>query len=510
MNKTHTIKKQQLNITIADQNAAFDIQQQLSKICQQVLNPQLDKLFSALSADQQIDVIDYLELDLGVLCVQNLSAELVTNTLKQMATILPKKLAVAEPVLPQPQPQQQASRQWEIVRYYLQFSAVPWWAGSIDIKALVSQLLLDDHKLFADKIMPTLANRPDEVKRFLHLLTTDECERLAVAVSAGLATQYDELYLHLLEQQPTSAKLGVGQQKALWQFLLFDAQQQSTDFSLPVIVELIKNQQFSQATACLRLLLTVQPQPQWRHMLAILNDRQLTSYYLSLNKKNKPVTEQALAAQLAGTDRISFWFEKLQPQLLQDKALDTVNFGKDEEQNEYFVNNSGLILLWPFLQNFFNAVGLHHQSPIASGLKKPESATLILHYLTYAQLPTSEQYLLLNKLLCGLPPEAVIPLSVDENNIDIERVAPEIVNLLNAVVQHMRGTTNKHSAPTQAAAWIRGLFLQREGKLSRRNGLWLLQVAAKPTDILLNKLPWAISSIKLPWMTELLMVEWSY
>jgi hypothetical protein len=50
--------------------------------------------------------------------------------------------------------------------------------------------------------------------------------------------------------------------------------------------------------------------------------------------------------------------------------------------------------------------------------------------------------------------------------------------------------------------------LQRAGKLSRVDDGWLLQIEQKGVDVLLSYLPWGIGLIKLPWMTELLYVEW--
>ena len=57
---------------------------------------------------------------------------------------------------------------------------------------------------------------------------------------------------------------------------------------------------------------------------------------------------------------------------------------------------------------------------------------------------------------------------------------------------------------------LRGTFLARPGKLSRRpDGDWLLQVEPLSYDILLDQLPWGISMIQLPWMPQMLRVEWN-
>ena len=59
---------------------------------------------------------------------------------------------------------------------------------------------------------------------------------------------------------------------------------------------------------------------------------------------------------------------------------------------------------------------------------------------------------------------------------------------------------------------LRETFLRRSGKLSNRaeGEGWRLQIERKTVDILLEKLPmgWSYSVIKLPWMAEMVFVEW--
>jgi hypothetical protein len=56
---------------------------------------------------------------------------------------------------------------------------------------------------------------------------------------------------------------------------------------------------------------------------------------------------------------------------------------------------------------------------------------------------------------------------------------------------------------------LRQTFLQREGYLSRKEDGWHLQVPKRTFDMLLDKLPWSISTIRLPWMETILWVEWT-
>jgi hypothetical protein len=59
-----------------------------------------------------------------------------------------------------------------------------------------------------------------------------------------------------------------------------------------------------------------------------------------------------------------------------------------------------------------------------------------------------------------------------------------------------------------SASGLREGFLQRNGKLFTKNGNLWLQVEKHSIDILLDYLPWNLGIIKLPWLKDMLRVEW--
>jgi hypothetical protein len=44
--------------------------------------------------------------------------------------------------------------------------------------------------------------------------------------------------------------------------------------------------------------------------------------------------------------------------------------------------------------------------------------------------------------------------------------------------------------------------------LSARDGAWLLRVQRETYDVVLDRFPWSITWVKLPWMNTLLRVAW--
>jgi hypothetical protein len=56
---------------------------------------------------------------------------------------------------------------------------------------------------------------------------------------------------------------------------------------------------------------------------------------------------------------------------------------------------------------------------------------------------------------------------------------------------------------------FRGSFLIRQGILSTRDGGWLLRVERETYDVVLDRFPWGIDWVNLPWMRTPLRVEWT-
>ncbi len=184
-----------------------------------------------------------------------------------------------------------------------------------------------------------------------------------------------------------------------------------------------------------------------------------------------------------------------QYEIAANEAESTLRASVDAKEGIY-IENAGLILLHPFLPQFFKALGLATEDH----LLQPERASCLLHFMVTGQTIAPEYELILSKILCNMPLE--MPVESDITLTDAEKIEAEA--LLEAVIRHWNALRNT------SIDGLRGTFLLRLGKLSLRdNGDWLLQVESKTVDILLNQLPWGISMIQLPWMQRMLWVEWA-
>ncbi len=157
-----------------------------------------------------------------------------------------------------------------------------------------------------------------------------------------------------------------------------------------------------------------------------------------------------------------------------------------DEPEEIYVGNAGLVLLWPYLEHFFARLDLVVDRRFRSDAHRNQAVAL-LQLLATGALAFVEYQLPLNKVLCGVAPEAVVELDepLPENMI------AACDQLLEAVI------ANAQAFGDISAAGLRW-----------RDGAWLLQVERVTYDLILNRLPWRWEWVKLPWMHVPLRVEW--
>jgi hypothetical protein len=167
-----------------------------------------------------------------------------------------------------------------------------------------------------------------------------------------------------------------------------------------------------------------------------------------------------------------------------------------------FVNNAGLVLTAPYLPQLFRTVELLVDRPEGGqSWRDTEAAARAVHLLQYlvdGRTDAPEPLLPLNKLLCGIDPSW--PALAGIEMTEIERATCD--SLLAAVIAHwemMRGSS---------VAALQETFLQREGRLTRTEAGWTLEVQRKVLDVLVDSVPWSFSFILQPWMTEPLSVTW--
>jgi hypothetical protein len=181
-------------------------------------------------------------------------------------------------------------------------------------------------------------------------------------------------------------------------------------------------------------------------------------------------------------------------------SLDDEDTGSEPAPGDepLYVEHAGLVLLQPYLPSYFEQQGLLEGRAFADAIAR-ERAVHHLHYLATGGSGAPEYRLVLEKLLAGVPLDR--PVARDVTLTDEEREVA--VALLRAAIR------NWGALGAASPDGLREGFLQRDGKLERVFEGWRLCVEQRTIDILLSRLPWAFRTVKLPWMPQVLHVDWA-
>jgi hypothetical protein len=168
-----------------------------------------------------------------------------------------------------------------------------------------------------------------------------------------------------------------------------------------------------------------------------------------------------------------------------------------------YVNNAGLILLTPYLKPFFTKLKLLDGKQFVA----PEAAWKAIHLLQHAcgftnenkEEGAGESDLIFNKILCGVDITEPVPETMELTAEEKE----ETEHLLKAVI------ANWTIMSRSSVYALQSTFLQKNGRLSITGKDWSLVIERDSTvEILIDKLPWGISFIKLPWNSYSIHTTW--
>ena len=187
---------------------------------------------------------------------------------------------------------------------------------------------------------------------------------------------------------------------------------------------------------------------------------------------------------------------------LEKKSADiSENSANNEDTNDLsdsvYINNAGLIIIWPFLSTLFSKLGLTEGRNFIDDYSL-QKAILTTHYVVYEDEKIDESDLVLNKILCGASPDFFVDVSIKLSDMDksIGR------SLLVAV------TKNWDKLSSTSIQSLRDSFLKRDGIVKKKDKDYSLKVETKPYDLLLKTIPWNIKMIQTTFMDNRLLVEW--
>ena len=166
-------------------------------------------------------------------------------------------------------------------------------------------------------------------------------------------------------------------------------------------------------------------------------------------------------------------------------------------EEDIYIGNAGLVLLSPYLPRYFESLGLVEGRAFKDRVAA-ERGVHLLQFMLDGSSSNPEFLLVLNKILCGIKTGVPIIQSINISQQEMELSK----SLLHGVIGNWPALKNS------SVDGLRESFLQRDAHLQLKDDTWKLLVEAKPFDMLLDEIPWNYKTIKMPWMANLISVDW--
>lgn len=488
ISQNHIIGQLYLNVSLPGTEAeGLALQQRLSNIDDSWFDSPIGKVLDKYPVPGILS-IDRLEIDAGVIAIERFEKDLMDIVARALekAIRMPDELSKASHNVQRKTEQESV---FEAFIYFLENGRLPW------------SFRLPENVTLEQWVVHYVGQQPAE-SDFPHFKSSDYHVLSQLLSHADVALQrllwqFSENFLHtiLLQLSPQRQKIvqsvllklrdaivdsperAIVEEK-LWQTAFSITSETFTNTTQLLTQALPKVSKDINATTFSSLV--IQVKTIWPELTSVTELVTGTGADLPVSKETKEPIPEKTNVNVA---------------ILKNKLNSPPEKEDVSVKEGFYINNAGLVLLHPFLPMFFKNLGI----AIDEGLLQPHRALTLLHFLVFGQTPAPEYELTLAKIICNIrvqaPVTSNVSLSEEEKN--------EAVALLEAVIRHWEAL--RSTSPDG----LRGSFLIRPGKLSMKDdGDWLLQVESNAFDILLDDLPWGLSIIKLPWMQQMLWVEW--
>lgn len=476
----HKIRKQTLLLTVHNKDTVFTWQHQVTALYWKKIVPALEKLFDSHSSDDMVIYIDRLEIDLGKIKAVDLDNDHYITLLLEKLTAALATLQVKE--TPRETLPEHSFDQW---CYYMEHGALPWNAARPDAQwyQQVLQTLATSHTAITLLRQQAMNNR-DYLLRILLQHTPEFITQLLAVITARkqnnwarLIQQLYDAYL-LLQPESNTALNRRAFEQFCWYVLLQEAVKDPA-VSEPVLAGSLLAQQPVFVTQ-MQELLTICRNNSWQELLSAVVS--LHAQHPALLQKEKPAApfdDDALPAEETDTPG--------------EEIPDAPT-----EAHTFYVVNAGIILLHHWLTPLFTQLEWITDGKKFVNAACCKKAIMLLHYMATGETEAEEFELMLPKLLCGWP----LKKPLDTKLAPVTAAIEEAEGLIENAISYWKALKNI------SADGLREGFLQRPGRLITGTDKHQLQMEPDTIDILLDRLPWNISIIKLKWMKIPLHVQW--
>ncbi|MCH6236261.1 contractile injection system tape measure protein [Cognataquiflexum rubidum] len=511
--QNHKIHTASLQVDFEGLEEGLGVQDSLGLLFYEKIKPALEKTFDNYGDPKATIVFDKLELDCGHISYENWEENLVKQVLIQLDENLKSVSKEKNEIIPV------GKKAEEVFIHFLKKGYFPWNSPFANPRDLEDSVVLEPP--FLEKLRFVFLKSPALQERFFHAFSSDFISKVVSGWSLKLHPDVTNLVSFLD---------GANLQEELFQVLV-RIDPEKKPFSLTHFLEnLITNFSLENLTYLGEYLAReVDTGKELRKEMKTLVletnppelQRKIPHLMQSIQKRN-PSFWKEVGFSLEEVEFLKGEFLQKKIGKHNSKPLNQKDFpksqpdprpmkrpnpspnqlgSKEQEDQEIkegiFVENAGLVLLHPFLAGLFGNLQLTENGKFVAESDQSLAARM-LQFLVFGENELSENFYPLNKILCGMGVSQVLGVEIDIS----QEFKIEGEELLQAVIGHWSFLKNT------SIDGLRETFLQRNGKISRVEKGWKLQVERKTVDVLLAKLPWGLGIIKLPWMNDMMFVEW--
>lgn len=509
--QNHKIHTTTLHVNFEGIEEGLGLQDSLALTFYEKVMPALEKEFDEFADPNSTIVISELELDCGLISSEKWEEELLQKVIEQVRQELVSSQTGKAIVFTQKE------KATEVFFYFLEKGFFPWSSPFSTPKDLESEVKLDNAFLgkLSISFQKSVINRDRLYRSFSQKFIFQIFEKLAENSNPLLL----EMVNHLLKK---------GKEKKLKELMTMVLSSSFNQEAIPVsefLKKLIYSSQGDYPVFTNFLGYKLKKDAGFREeFLALLSDTPKPEFL----QKIKQVLETIQKDHPDILEKIGLSFTEFGPGLAvgdyqnsRDKGIiqssnemeyqhnndsstssepktDRANLEKPIIDEDIYVENAGLVLLHPFLGELFSTIQLTEDGKFVSTQDK-NMAAKVLQFLVYGENEQTENYFVLNKILCGIGVTEVLDVAIELS----PELKTESADLLQDVIRHWAILKNT------SVEGLRETFLQRPGKINRLEKGWKLTVERKTVDVLLDKLPWGLGIIKLPWMDEIMYVDWN-
>ncbi|WDF65488.1 contractile injection system tape measure protein [Flavobacterium sp. KACC 22763] len=216
----------------------------------------------------------------------------------------------------------------------------------------------------------------------------------------------------------------------------------------------------------------------------------------TISDSDKNIETQSNKSKEEINDNHEKAIDKKDSALEKEKGKNENRFDDNDSISESYVDNAGLVLIHPFLKSLFENCRLLDKD---NTINNPEVAAHLLHYVATGKEQDYENAMIFEKFLCNIP----IAEPIERNIVLSEEMKKEAATMLQAVL------SNWDIMKKSSAELLQNEFLQRPGKLNiNGDESPVITMERKTQDVLLDKLSWNLSIIKLAWKKRIIYVNW--